>query len=222
MTRILVVDDVEDIRVNLSEYLTLKGYEVETANTSAEADEKLRENPPDLVLLDVGLPGRDGMALCRSWRTDRFRMPVIMLTARDAVDDRVTGLESGADDYVVKPFALREVAARIEAQLRRANVHEKRILEVGDLTLDLDGRRATRASIEVKLNPTTLKILTVLMKRSPGIVSREALESAVWGNETPASDSLRSNLYLLRQAVDKPFAHALIKTHPGLGWSIEE
>ncbi len=222
MTRILVVDDVEDIRVNLSEYLTLKGYEVETANTSAEADEKLRENPPDLVLLDVGLPGRDGMALCRSWRTDRFRMPVIMLTARDAVDDRVTGLESGADDYVVKPFALREVAARIEAQLRRANVHEKRILEVGDLTLDLDGRRATRAGIEVKLNPTTLKILTVLMKRSPGIVSREALESAVWGNETPASDSLRSNLYLLRQAVDKPFAHALIKTHPGLGWSIEE
>ncbi len=222
MTRILVVDDVEDIRVNLSEYLTLKGYEVETANTSAEADEKLRENPPDLVLLDVGLPGRDGMALCRSWRTDRFRMPVIMLTARDAVDDRVTGLESGADDYVVKPFALREVAARIEAQLRRANVHEKRILEVGDLTLDLDGRRATRAGVEVKLNPTTLKILTVLMKRSPGIVSREALESAVWGNETPASDSLRSNLYLLRQAVDKPFAHALIKTHPGLGWSIEE
>ena len=222
MTRILVVDDVEDIRVNLSEYLTLKGYEVETANTSAEADEKLRENPPDLVLLDVGLPGRDGMALCRSWRTDRFRMPVIMLTARDAVDDRVTGLDSGADDYVVKPFALREVAARIEAQLRRANVHEKRILEVGDLTLDLDGRRATRAGIEVKLNPTTLKILTVLMKRSPGIVSREALESAVWGNETPASDSLRSNLYLLRQAVDKPFAHALIKTHPGLGWSIEE
>ena len=222
MTRILVVDDVEDIRVNLSEYLTLKGYEVETANTSAEADEKLRENPPDLVLLDVGLPGRDGMALCRSWRTDRFRMPVIMLTARDAVDDRVTGLESGADDYVVKPFALREVAARIEAQLRRANVHEKRILEVGDLTLDLDGRRATRAGIEVKLNPTTLKILTVLMKRSPGIVSREALEAAVWGSETPASDSLRSNLYLLRQAVDKPFEHALIKTHPGLGWSIEE
>lgn len=222
MTRILVVDDVEDIRVNLSEYLTLKGYEVETANTSAEADEKLRENPPDLVLLDVGLPGRDGMALCRSWRTDRFRMPVIMLTARDAVDDRVTGLESGADDYVVKPFALREVAARIEAQLRRAHAHERRVLEVGDLTLDLDGRRATRAGVEVKLNPTTLKILTVLMKRSPGIVSREALESAVWGNEPPASDSLRSNLYLLRQAVDKPFAHALIKTHPGLGWSIEE
>lgn len=222
MTRILVVDDVEDIRINLSEYLTLKGYEVETASTSAEADEKLRENPPDLVLLDVGLPGRNGMALCRSWRTDRFRMPVIMLTARDAVDDRVTGLESGADDYVVKPFALREVAARIEAQLRRANAHEKRILKVGDLTLDLDGRRATRAGIEVKLNPTTLKILTVLMKRSPGIVSREALESAVWGSETPASDSLRSNLYLLRQAVDKPFEHALIKTHPGLGWSIEE
>lgn len=218
---ILVVDDNPDILSNVRDFLEIKGWRVETAMTAADAWERLSREGIDLLILDIGLPGMDGMTLCRRIRINDKRLPILMLTARDAVDDRVEGLASGADDYLVKPFALRELGARVEALLRRAFGESPERLRVGDLELNLKTLSVVRAGREIRLNPICLKILRTLMARSPGVVSREALEHEIWHGNPPQSDSLRSNLYLLRQAVDKPFPTALIRTHPTLGWSID-
>lgn len=217
--RILVVDDNADILANVSDYLSMRGWSVESCTTSATAWERLSECQIDLLVLDIGLPGMDGVSLCRRIRIDNKKLPILMLTARDTVDDRVEGLAAGADDYLVKPFSLRELAARIEALLRRA--YGADVVRVGALEMNCETMRVTCAGQTIELNPTCLKILKALMLASPNVVSRERLEAVVWsGTAAPASDSLRSNLYLLRQAIDKPFGTELIRTHPRLGWSI--
>ena len=220
--KILVVDDNSDILANVAEYLEMKGWVVERSLTSADAWERVHRNNIDLMILDIGLPGMDGITLCKRLRTEGKSLPILMLTARDAVDDRVDGLMAGADDYLVKPFALRELAARVETLLRRSLGALNHLLTVGPLSYDLRTLKVVRSNVEIKLNPTCLKILRCLMSRSPAIVSREQLEIEVWPNDQPLSDSLRSNMYLLRQAIDKPFGNeaALLHTHHGFGWSI--
>lgn len=219
--RILVVEDSADILSNVVEYLSAKGWTVEGTTSSADAWERFAAAGVDLLVLDIGLHGMDGLTLCRRIRLSDAKIPILMLTARDTIDDRVDGLAAGADDYLVKPFSLRELAARIEALLRRAYGAENAVVRVADLAMDCRLMRVTRAGRPIELNPTCMKILKALMLASPGIVSRERLESVVWsGGSVPASDSLRANMYLLRQAVDKPFAVSLIKTYPRLGWSI--
>lgn len=165
------------------------------------------------------------MSFCRRLRLSGSSILILMLTARDAVDDRVAGLESGADDYVIKPFSLLELNARVEALLRRAGRSGEteggsKKLQVGPLVLDPDALSVEREGKSLRLNPTCFRILTVLMRASPRVVSREELESKVWSDGAPMSDSLRSNLYLLRQALDKPFSVPMLKTHPGAGWSV--
>lgn len=221
--KILVVDDNSDILANVAEYLEMKGWIVECSLTSADAWERVHRSDIDLMILDVGLPGMDGMTLCRRLRSEGKTLPILMLTARDAIDDRFDGLMAGADDYLVKPFALRELAARVETLLRRTLGATNSTLTVGPLTMNLRTLKVTRNQIPIKLNPTCLKILRSLMSRSPAIVSRAQLELEIWPNDQPMSDSLRSNLYLLRQAIDKPFENegALLHTHQGFGWSIE-
>lgn len=221
--KILLVDDNVDILVNVRDYFEIRGWTVETAATGADALARIeRDDGFDLIVLDLGLPDVDGVALCRSLRGRGMRIPILMLTARDAVEDRVAGLTSGADDYVVKPFSLRELTARIEALLRRAFGGATDRLQVGDLVYDINAERITRDGKPVKLNPTCRRLLKMLMLRSPAVVERATIEERLWAGNPPATDSLRSNLYLLRQAVDKPFPKALIKTHPGLGWSISD
>lgn len=159
---------------------------------------------------------RDFLSMKDGWA------PETASTGRDTIDDRVEGLTSGADDYLIKPFSLRELAARVEALLRRSGANPAGRLTAGPLSLDLKTLRVEREGRDIKLNPTCLQLLRELMQQSPGIVSRRRLEAVLWQGEPPASDSLRSNLYLLRQAVDKPFDHPLIHTHPGLGWSVAD
>ena len=143
-----------------------------------------------------------------------------MLTARDTVPDRVRGLESGADDYLVKPFALAELHARIRAQLRRSEAEAApSVLTVGDLTLNLRMWTVERAGQSVKLNATAMKILALLMKKSPTVVTKEELAREVWGTP-PSAETIRSHLYMLRNAVDKPFEKPLIKTITGVGWTL--
>lgn len=219
--RILVVDDNPDILANVRDFLSMKdGWAPETASTGLEALERIERSTYDLVILDIGLPDTDGITLTKKLRADGRTVPILMLTARDTIDDRVEGLTSGADDYLIKPFSLRELAARVEALLRRSGASSSGRLSVGPLTLDLKTLRVEREGRDIRLNPTCLQMLRELMQQSPGIVSRNRLEAVLWQGEPPASDSLRSNLYLLRQAVDKPFDRQLIHTHPGLGWSI--
>ena len=221
--RILVVDDNPDILANVKDFLTLHDrWIAETCLTGCDALERLNHAQYDLLILDVGLPDIDGLTITRRLRESGHQLPILILTARDTIDDRVEGLRSGADDYLVKPFSLRELAARVEALLRRSGTGSADRLTVGPLTLDLKTLRVTRDGQDIRLNPTCLQLLRELMQRSPGVVGRNRLEAILWQGEAPASDSLRSNLYLLRQAVDKPFDRPLIHTHPGLGWSVSD
>lgn len=219
---VLLVDDNTDILCNVRDYLEMNGMAVETAINGKEALERLSQRSYAVCVSDIGLPDVDGLTVCKTLRANGDKTPILMLTARDSIDDRVTGLEVGADDYLIKPFSLRELNARVQALVRRAYGDSEMKLRVGDLTFDLSTTQVNRAGKPIKLNPTCLTILKELMIRSPAIVSRSRLEAQVWGGGAPDSDSLRANIYLLRQAIDKAFDKKLIHTHPGLGWSINE
>lgn len=221
--RILLVEDNRDILANMADYLGLKGYTVDCAQDGLSGLHLAATSHYDLIVLDVMLPGLDGFTLCRRLREDARRdTPVIMLTARDQLDDRLQGFRSGADDYLLKPFALSELAARIEAVLRRSQGGGRRELQVGDLSYNLDTLEVNRAGKPLKLNPIGLKLLAVLMQKSPHVVRRDVLEEAVWGDDCPDSDSLRSHVHQLRQVIDKPFPMALLHTVHGVGYKLAE
>jgi len=221
--RLLLVEDNRDILANLADYLALKGYETDCAQDGLTGLHLAATNPYDLIVLDVMLPGMDGYTLCRRLREgERRDTPVIMLTARDALDDRLQGFGSGADDYVTKPFALPELAARIEAVLKRTRAGGRRLLKVADLSYDLDTLEVTRAGQPLKIGPTGLKLLAVLMQKSPALATRESLEAALWGDTPPGSDSLRSHIHTLRQQIDKPFPKPLLHTVHGVGFRLAD
>ena len=219
--RILVIEDNRDILANILDYLELKGFTVDCAQDGLSGMHLALTQPYDLIVLDIMLPGMDGYQLCQKLRQEaNNNTPIIMLTARDALDDRLKGLHAGADDYLVKPFALSELVARIEAVLRRSSGANKRVLEVADLRYNLETLEVSRAGQSLKLNPIGLKLLATLMQRSPAVVRREALEEALWGDDIPDSDSLRSHIHQLRQAIDKPFATTLLHTVHGVGFRL--
>lgn len=200
---ILIVDDNRDLLNNLREFFELQGFAAEGCDTGVDALERIRRGTFDLIVLDVGLPGVDGLSICRTLREEGFSVPVLMLSVRKTIDDRVAGLEKGADDYLAKPSSLRELKARVEALLRRTRSLQT-TLRVGDLELDVAQHRVLRAGRMLKLTPMAERILIELMRASPAVVERRRLEERVWGGAVPNSDSLRANLYLLRQVVDKP------------------
>lgn len=219
--RILVIEDNRDILANILDYLELKGFTLDCAQDGLSGMHLALTQPYDLIVLDIMLPGMDGYQLCQKLRQEaNNNTPIIMLTARDALDDRLKGLHAGADDYLVKPFALSELVARIEAVLRRSSGANKRVLEVADLRYNLETLEVSRAGQSLKLNPIGLKLLATLMQRSPAVVRREALEEALWGDDIPDSDSLRSHIHQLRQAIDKPFATTLLHTVHGVGFRL--
>lgn len=221
--RILLVEDNRDILANLADFLELKGYSVDCAQDGVAGLHLATTEHYDLIVLDVMLPGLDGYTLCQRLRDEvRRNTPVIMLTARDQLDDRLQGFRSGADDYLVKPFAMSELVARIDAVLRRAQGGGQRCLTVGDLTYDLDTLEVSRGGRLLKLNPVGLKLLAILMQKSPHVLRRDVLEEALWGDNCPDSDSLRSHIHQLRQVIDKPFADALLYTVHGVGYRLVE
>ena len=221
--RILVIEDNRDILANILDYLELKGFTVDCAQDGLSGMHLALTQPYDLIVLDIMLPGMDGYQLCQKLRQEADNnTPIIMLTARDALDERLKGLHAGADDYLVKPFALSELVARIEAVLRRSSGANKRVLEVADLRYNLETLEVSRAGQPLKLNPIGLKLLATLMQRSPAVVRREALEEALWGDDIPDSDSLRSHIHQLRQSIDKPFAITLLHTVHGVGFRLAD
>ena len=221
--RILVIEDNRDILANVLDYLQLKGYSVDCAQDGLGGLHLACSAHYDLIVLDVMLPGIDGYQLCRRLREEaRNEVPILMLTARDALADRLQGLNAGADDYLIKPFALSELVARIEAILRRSQGSRLRRLQVGDLCYDLDTLQVSRAGQLLRLNPLGLKLLAILMQKSPAVVRREVLEEALWGDDCPDSDSLRSHVHQLRQVLDKPFTSALVQTVHGVGYRLAE
>lgn len=219
--RILVIEDHKDILANICEYLTLKGCEVVGALDGLTGLNLAVTSRFDAIVLDIMLPGMDGNQVCKNLRENSsVHTPILMLTARDELSDRLTGFKVGADDYIVKPFALSELFVRIEAVARRTTGRRKRMLQVHDLTYDLDSLEVMRGGSLLKLNPTNMAFLELLMRKSPAVVKRRELEEAVWGENTPDTDSLRSNIYLLRKAIDKSFEVPLLHTYHGVGYKL--
>jgi len=221
--RILVIEDNSDIAANLGDFLEDRGHTVDFAADGVTGLHLAVVNEFDAVVLDLNLPGMDGLEVCRKLRGEaRKQTPVLMLTARDALEQKLAGFESGADDYLVKPFALQEVEARLIVLVRRGKGAAPRVLKVADLEYNLDTLEIVRGGKSVNLNPTALKILACLMESSPAVVTRQELETRVWGEELPDSDSLRVHIHGLRAAVDKPFGKPLIQTRHGIGYRIAE
>jgi DNA-binding response OmpR family regulator len=221
--RILVIEDNQDIAANLGDYLEERGHTVDFAADGVTGLHLAVVNDFDAIVLDLNLPGMDGLEVCRKLRQDaRKQTPVLMLTARDALESKLEGFDAGADDYLVKPFALQEVDARLTVLLRRGKGPQSRILNVADLEYNLDTLEVRREGRLLQLNPTALKILQSLMESSPSVVTRQELETRVWGEELPDSDSLRVHIHGLRAAVDKPFPKPLIQTRHGIGYRIAD
>jgi len=219
---VLLVEDHRDIAEMVVEFLEQRGYAVDFAGDGVTGLHLAVTNDYDVIVLDLMLPGIDGITLCRKLRQEARRdTPLLMLTARDTLDDKLTGLEAGADDYLVKPFEIRELEARVRTLLRRhRGAVAREAYTVGDLTLDTATLRVTRAGQALTLTPIGIKLLTALMRASPRVVSRQQLEREVWGDLLPDSDTLRSHLYNLRKVIDKPFGRPLLHTIAGAGYRL--
>lgn len=219
---VLIVEDHRDLAANVGDYLEAGGFTMDFAADGISALQLCAENHYDAIVLDIMLPGIDGFEVCKRLRQQlHLDTPVIMLTARDTINDKVNGFDVGADDYLLKPFELRELEARLAALIRRQRGElEGGQLQVGDLRFDLETMRVIRADKPIKLSPITLHILRILMRESPKLVSRERLEAEVWGDDAPDSDTLRSHLYNLRKNIDKPFDKQLMHTIPGVGYKV--
>ena len=221
--KLLIIEDNPDIVANLYEFLIPRGYSLDNARTAAEGLLRVAAERFDAIVVDVMLPGSmDGFALCNKIRKElQQATPMLILTARDSVEDKLLGFDSGADDYLVKPFSMVELDARIKSLVRRASgAHASLRLVVGELIFNLATFELTRAGTQLGLTPTGYKLLACLMRAAPNVVTREQLERAVWGDDPPDSDALRTHLHSLRQVIDKPFAWPMLKTIAGVGYRL--
>lgn len=216
---VLLIEDDMDIAATVSDFLALEGVECDHAYDGEAGLELARSGAHDVILLDVMLPFRDGLDLCGVLRREGVDTPVLMLTARDSLDDKLRGFAAGADDYLIKPFALEELLVRLRVLSRRRSGEARRFV-LGDLALDFERRSIVRGGRTLQVSPAGWIILEVLARHSPGVVSRAQLETALWGGEPPDSNAVKVHLYKLRQRLDKPFAEALLQTVPGQGFAL--
>lgn len=221
---VLIVEDNRNISEMVGEFLESRGFEVDYAQDGLDGYRLATENTYDVIVLDLMLPRMDGIEVCKKLREEARRStPILMLTARDTLDEKLTGLSAGADDYLTKPFAIQELEARLRVLIRRERRQVgSEVLKVGDLVLDPGSLRATRGGTELLLSPIGLKLLTILMRESPRVVGRHDIEREIWGNSLPDSDTLRSHLYNLRKIIDKPFKKQLLHTVQSAGYRIAD
>ena len=220
--KILVVDDEPAVRTSLERALSLEGYDVRLAADGAAALDRLAAEPPDAVVLDVSMPGLDGLEVCRRMRQAGDRTPVLMLTARDAVDDRVEGLDAGADDYLVKPFALRELRARLRALLRRID-REGGALRFADLALDPDAHEVLRGERRIELSRTEFLLLDLFLRHPRQVLTRSVIFENVWGYDFgPRSNSLEVYMGYLRRKTEAGGEPRLLHTVRGVGYVLRD
>jgi two-component system, OmpR family, phosphate regulon response regulator PhoB len=223
---ILIVEDEEDVALLLRYNLEAEGFRVLGASSGDEAIEQIQQTVPDLILLDWMLPGLSGIELCRRWRSreETARVPIIMITARGEEAERVRGLATGADDYVVKPFSVPELVARVNALLRRSNPQlVTSVLKAGDLELDRTSHRVRRAGREVHLGPTEYRLLEYLMRHPGRVYSREQLLDGVWGNDVYVDErTVDVHVGRLRKAINRNRAADPIRTVRGAGYAFDE
>lgn len=219
---ILLVEDNADLAGNIIDYLEAAGHRLHYAPDGVSGLREALIAPIDVVLLDLALPGRNGLDVCTEIRrlSDR-RLPILIMTARDALDDKLAGFAHGADDYLVKPFPLAELAARVSALGQRPNLGQPHRLEIGSLIIDRQARLATRDGKPLRLSPLLWKLLLILAEAAPHPVSRTDATLRLWGEDPPSSDSLRAHIHLLRQIIDKPFDTPLIETVHSVGFRLK-
>jgi two-component system response regulator MprA len=222
--RILVVDDDRAVRDALRRALTLAGYEITPAENGEQALEQIARSVPDAVVLDIGLPGVDGLEVCRRVRMLGNRVPILMLTARDAVSDRIDGLDVGADDYMVKPFDVGELKARLRALLRRANPQaDGEVLSFAEVVLDADRHGAQVGERFVELTRTEYQLLELLMLNPRRVLPHSLIYDRVWGYDFgPTSNALRVYIGYLRRKLEEAGARNLIHTVRGVGYALRE
>lgn len=221
---VLIIEDNRDLAANIADYLGERAYLTDVALDGVTGLHLAVTNHYDAIVLDIMLPGIDGLTVCRRLRQDAHsNVPVLMLTARVMLNDKVAGFAEGADDYLVKPFELRELDVRLQALIRRSRLGERlQQLKVGDLEFDLGTLALRRSGRTIELPATPLKILELLMKRSPNVVSRREIEQALWGDSPPDSDALRVHMHTLRAAIDPPELPPLLRTVRGIGYQLQE
>lgn len=218
---ILLIEDHQDLAENITEYFEARGDRIDCAADGIAGLQLASGTPADVIVLDLMLPGLDGLSVCSRLRERQVHTPILMLTAKDLLTDKITGFEAGADDYLVKPFSLIELAARLNALVRRAaQSSSSKVIEIAGLKFDTNTLSAERDGIPIKLNPSTRRILSVLMLNTHRVVTREELEQLLWGNEPPEGDVLRAHMHALRNAIDKGFKQRLLHTIHGTGYRI--
>lgn len=222
-TSLLLVEDHADLAATVGDELEARGYTMDYASDGASALGLAMTQHYDLILLDLMLPKLSGMEVCKRLREQRVSTPILMLTARDQLVDKLEGFDTGADDYLVKPFDMEELVARIRALLRRSRGEvSAEELRVADLLFDTGSLEVSRAGQRLEVSPTGLRILRILMRESPKVVTRAVLEKELWGDLLPDSDTLRSHVYNLRREIDRPFTKKLLHTLPGIGFKLAE
>ena len=223
---ILIVEDETDLSELMRYNLEAEGFRIVSAESGDEAVERIRDGVPDLILLDWMLPGLSGIELCRRWRSrdETARTPIIMITARGEEEERVRGLATGADDYVVKPFSMPELVARIQALLRRSSPQlVTNILKAGDLELDRQSHRVRRAGRDLHLGPTEYRLLEYLMRHPGRVYSREQLLDGVWGNDVYVDErTVDVHVGRLRKAINRGREQDPIRTVRGAGYAFDE
>ncbi|MFW1783093.1 response regulator transcription factor [Acinetobacter nosocomialis] len=219
---ILMVEDHFELAATVCEFLEVHGYVIDHARNLDAARSFLKSQRYHLLLLDINLPDGSGYDLCNWLRTEQgIDMPILMLTARDTLDDKLKGFTAGTDDYLVKPFDFNELVMRIRALIKRAagEVANHKI-QIHDLILDSATQTVIRAGNNIELPPIQFKLLKILMRQSPKVVTKQELMMELWGDEEPESDALRSHIYNLRKMIDKPFDPKLLHTVAGVGLKI--
>lgn len=220
--RLLVVEDHHALRANIAALFEAHGHVVDFAADGRSGLRMALDAPPDVLILDLGLPGMDGLDVCVELRARADRhVPVLMLTARDALDDKLLGFRHGADDYLVKPFAGEELLARCLALSRRHLVGDRHVIEIGPLRIDRRNGLVEREGRRIELAHSPYRILLALAEAWPRTLTRSELVHCLWGDDAPPSDPLRSHLYALRQALDRPFAQPMLVTVHGVGFRLE-
>ncbi len=223
MSKILLVEDELDLSNQIKDWLAREHYLVETQDNGEMASHQLRVSKYDLIILDWQLPGMSGLEICKKYRSLGGKSPVLMLTARSTVDDKEQGLDAGADDYLCKPFHLKELSARVRALIRRSSSESANILHLGEISLDPSARRVLKGANEIRLEPKEFALLEFLLRNRNVVFSADALLDRVWESDTSVSpDSIRTYIKALRKKLDASGRPSLITTVHGLGYRLED
>ena len=220
--RILLIEDQTELAASIIDFLEGQGHRLDYAVDGRQGLNLALEGGYDVVLLDLRLPRIDGLEVCKHLRATAERhLPILMLTARDTLNDKIAGFDAGADDYLTKPFALEELLLRCNALGRRHQLHDAHVLTLGELSIDRRQRSATRAGQPLNLHHTPFDILVALAEAYPAVMTRSELADRIWGDAPPPSDALATHIYSLRQALDRPFDTPMLKTLHGVGLRLE-